>query len=186
MQESRPRPQVPSCMRMRAACSPILTPCANACSAYPWGRKDRSVRRSFIKDFPMTTALPTAPTPGAPMPGAPMPGAPISHVGALVARCCRMYAGHLAVTSASKYLSYAALEQRSNRLANALLAQGLHRGDRVGIYLPNCAEIVEIELACYKAGLVKAPFNARLSSREVIEIADNSDAALIVTTAEHA
>jgi acyl-CoA synthetase (AMP-forming)/AMP-acid ligase II len=124
----------------------------------------------------MTTALPAAH----------MPGAPISNVGALVARCCRLYADHLAVTSASKNLSYAALEQRSNRLANALLAQGLQRGDRVGIYLPNCTEIVEIELACYKAGLVKAPFNARLSPREVIEIADNSDAALIVTTAERA
>ena len=105
---------------------------------------------------------------------------------ALVARCCRLYAHHLAVTSASQNLTYAALEQRSNRLANALLAQGLKRGDRVGIYLPNCTEIVEIELACYKAGLVKAPFNARLSPREVVEIADNSDAALIITTTERA
>ncbi|WP_420093372.1 class I adenylate-forming enzyme family protein [Comamonas testosteroni] len=137
----------------------------------------------------MTTVLPAAHMPGAPtasVPGSPVLGAPISNVGALVARCCRLYGGHLAVTSASKNLSYAALEQRSNRLANALLAQGLQRGDRVGIYLPNCTEIVEIELACYKAGLVKAPFNARLSPREVIEIADNSDAALIVTTAERA
>ena len=109
----------------------------------------------------MTTALPsahmpgapTASVPGSPVLGAPMLGAPISNVGALVARCCRLYGGHLAVTSASKNLSYAALEQRSNRLANALLAQGLQRGDRVGIYLPNCTEIVEIELACYKSGL---------------------------------
>ena len=113
-------------------------------------------------------------------------GALIPNVGTLVARCCRLYARHMAVTSASKSLSYAALEQRSNRLANALLAQDLQRGDRVGIYLPNCTEIVEIELACYKAGLVKAPFNARLSPREVVDITDNSDAALIITTAERA
>lgn len=134
------------------------------------------MRIGFNKDLPMPTVLPTASTPGALIP----------NVGALVARCCRLYAHHLAVTSASQNLTYAALEQRSNRLANALLAQGLKRGDRVGIYLPNCTEIVEIELACYKAGLVKAPFNARLSPREVVEIADNSDAALIITTTERA
>ena len=65
----------------------------------------------------MTTALPAAP-----MQGAPMPGAPISNVGALVARCCRLYADHLAVTSASKNLSYAALEQRSEHpLARAVM-----------------------------------------------------------------
>lgn len=87
---------------------------------------------------------------------------PIPNVGELVARSCRAHGVQPAVTSAARSISYAELEQRSNRLANALLAQGLARGDRVGIYLPNCVEIVEIEIACYKAGLIKAPFNARL------------------------
>jgi len=92
----------------------------------------------------------------------------------------------MAVRSPARSVTYAELERRSNRLANALLAMGLERGDRVGIYLPNCVEIVEIELACYKAGLVKAPFNARLSFSEVGEIAANSEAAVIVSTAERA
>jgi acyl-CoA synthetase (AMP-forming)/AMP-acid ligase II len=113
-------------------------------------------------------------------------GLPIPNVGALVARSCKAHALQPAVTSAARSISYAELEQRSNRLANALLAQGLSRGDRVGIYLPNCVEIVELEIACYKAGLIKAPFNARLSPREVGEIAANSGAALIVTTAARA
>jgi acyl-CoA synthetase (AMP-forming)/AMP-acid ligase II len=92
----------------------------------------------------------------------------------------------VAVSSPARSVTYAELERRSNRLANALLALGLARGDRVGIYLPNCIEIVEIELACYKAGLVKAPFNARLSFAEVGEIAANSEASIIVSTAERA
>ncbi|MFS4517740.1 AMP-binding protein, partial [Delftia tsuruhatensis] len=111
---------------------------------------------------------------------------PIPNVGELVARSCRAHAEQPAVTSATRSISYAELEQRSNRVANALLAQGLARGDRVGIYLPNCVEIVEIEIACYKAGLIKAPFNARLSPREVGDIAANSDASIIVTTAARA
>ena len=110
----------------------------------------------------------------------------MANVGALVARCARAYARRVAVRSVERSVSYAELEQRSNRLANALLGLGLQRGDRVGIYLPNCVEIVEIELACYKAGLVKAPFNARLSPAEVGEIAANSQARVIVTTARRA
>ncbi|MCA0310791.1 MAG: AMP-binding protein [Proteobacteria bacterium] len=111
---------------------------------------------------------------------------PVANVGALVARCARAHARRVAVRSAERSVSYAELEQRSNRLANALLGLGLQRGDRVGIYLPNGVEIVEIELACYKAGLVKAPFNARLSPAEVGEIAANSQAQVIVTTAGRA
>ena len=103
-----------------------------------------------------------------------------------MARAARAHADRVVVRSPARSVTYAELERRSNRLANALLAMGLERGDRVGIYLPNCVEIVEIELACYKAGLVKAPFNARLSFSEVGEIAANSDAAVIVSTAERA
>ncbi len=110
----------------------------------------------------------------------------IANVGELVSRCARIQGQRIALRTADRSLSYEALDRRSNRLANALLACGLKRGDRVGIYLPNCIEIVEIELACYKAALVKAPFNARLSPAEVGDIVANSGAALIVTTAERA
>lgn len=107
---------------------------------------------------------------------------PVANVGALVSRSARAFAQRVAVKTPTRSLTYAELERRSNRLANALLGMGLQRGDRVGIYLPNRPEIVEVELACYKAGLVKAPFNARLSPTEVGEIAANSESAVIVTT----
>ena len=110
----------------------------------------------------------------------------VTNVAALVARSAQRNAHRVAIVSPVRTLTYAELEQRTNRLANALLGLGLARGDRVGIYLPNCAEIVEIELACYKAALVKAPFNARLSPAEVGAIVANSEATLIVTTAERA
>ena len=110
----------------------------------------------------------------------------IANVGELASRAARIHAKRLAITSASRSVTYEELEQRSNRLANALCGLGLQRGDRVGVYLPNCVEIVELELACYKAALVKAPINARLAPLEVAEVVANSEAALIVTTAERA
>ena len=110
----------------------------------------------------------------------------IANVGELTSRAARIHAKRLAITSAQRSVTYEELEQRSNRLANALCGLGLQRGDRVGVYLPNCIEIVELELACYKAALVKAPINARLAPVEVAEVIANSEATLIVTTAERA
>ena len=110
----------------------------------------------------------------------------VVNVGELVSRAARAFAQRTAVYTPHRSVTYSELEKRSNRLANALLGAGLQRGDRVGIYLPNCIEIVEIELACYKAALIKAPYNARLSPAEVGDIVGNSEATVIVTTAERA
>ena len=53
--------------------------------------------------------------------------------------------------------SYLELKRLSNRLANALLANGLGAGDRVGILLPQCPETALTHIACYKAGLIAVP-----------------------------
>ena len=110
----------------------------------------------------------------------------VANVGALVARCAQAFNRLVAVKSPERSITYGELERRSNQLANALLGLGLRRGDRVGFYLPNCVEIVEIEIACYKAGLVKAPFNARLSPLEMAEVIANSEAVVVVTTVTRA
>jgi len=39
-------------------------------------------------------------------------------------------------------LSYGEIELAANRLANALIAAGVKRGDRVAIYLPNSVPVV--------------------------------------------
>ena len=74
---------------------------------------------------------------------------------------------HPAVVDGDRVLTYSALEARSNRLANGLLALGLRRGDRVGLLARNCLEYVEIELAAAKAGLIVAALNWRLGDREL-------------------
>jgi len=51
-------------------------------------------------------------------------------------------------------MTYADIEAMANRLANALVAHGVRRGDRVAIYLGNCAETVVAIFAALKAGAV--------------------------------
>ncbi|WP_321839454.1 AMP-binding protein [Paraburkholderia bannensis] len=78
-----------------------------------------------------------------------------------------------AVIHRDRTLNYRQLEARSNQLAHALLALGLQRGDRVAVQSRNCTELVEIECALYKAGLVKAALNPRFTAAEASDVAEN-------------
>ena len=90
------------------------------------------------------------------------------NLGTLSSRSARYWPERLAVIDRHTRLTFAQLEQRANQLASALLAQGIATGEHVAILAPNRAELVEAEVAFYKAGLVKVPVNARLAPDEVI------------------
>src|SRR5258708_39117375 len=60
-------------------------------------------------------------------------------------------------TGAVHRYSFKDIRALSNRLANALTAHGLKRGDRVGILLQQCPEAAMAHIAAYKAGLIAIP-----------------------------
>src|ERR1700716_1201024 len=64
--------------------------------------------------------------------------------------------------------TYAQLKHRVDQLAAGLLRLGLARGDRIGIWAPNCAEWTLTQFASAKAGLVLVNMNPayRLSELE--------------------
>ena len=51
------------------------------------------------------------------------------------------------------------LEQRANRLSNALAALGVGRGDRVALVLPQRPETVVAHIAVYQMGAVSVPLS---------------------------
>ena len=57
-----------------------------------------------------------------------------------------------AVIYGDDVLSFGELDRQSNRMANALLAKGLHQGDRVILYVGNSLELVVAVAALWKAG----------------------------------
>ena len=91
---------------------------------------------------------------------------------------------HRAVVDGDRVQSYAVLEERSNRLANALLDSGLQGSDRVGLLARNRLEYVEIELAAAKAGLIVACLNWRLGDRELQHCINLVEATVIIVQAE--
>lgn len=82
-------------------------------------------------------------------------------------------------------LTYAEIEQMANRLANALRAQGVKRGDRVAIYLPNSIPAVVSIFATLKAGGVFVVINSTTKQDKLIGILNNCRAAALVTTARN-
>ncbi|MEL4180319.1 AMP-binding protein [Roseateles sp. PN1] len=73
----------------------------------------------------------------------------------------------LAIIYGTRTLSFAALDQRATRLANAMLASGVKRGDRVGIQLHNSPEYLESFFACCKIGAAPVNVNYRYVAEEL-------------------
>jgi fatty-acyl-CoA synthase len=72
-----------------------------------------------------------------------------------------------ALVAGDRRLTYRELDERANRLAHALGAGGVGYGDRVGLYLYNCAEYLETMLACFKIRAVPANINYRYVEDEL-------------------
>jgi acyl-CoA synthetase (AMP-forming)/AMP-acid ligase II len=60
-------------------------------------------------------------------------------------------------------ITYAQADDLANRVANALLARGLTRGDRVLMFCDNSVEAYLAKIGIAKAGLVCAPLNAMIA-----------------------
>lgn len=107
------------------------------------------------------------------------------NLGMYLARSARFWPERPAILFRDRAVSYAELELRSNRLAHALLALGLQRGDRVAVVSPNRPEIVELECALYKAGLVKVALNSRLAQQELDDALANAEPVACLSGPEH-
>ena len=73
----------------------------------------------------------------------------------------------VAVVDYERSVTYGAFDRRVNRLAHALGAMGLGRGNRVGILSENRLEYIEALFAAAKLGAILATFNWRLSDGEL-------------------
>ncbi len=72
----------------------------------------------------------------------------------MVARTAARVPDRIAVVSAERRLTYAALVDEVDTLAAALLARGLRAGDRVVVQLPNVVEFIDVYLAINRIGAI--------------------------------
>src|SRR5436305_1118865 len=64
--------------------------------------------------------------------------------------------------------TYAELNEAVDRLAAGLIAVGLEKGERVGIWSPNCAEWVLTQFATAKAGIILVNINPAYRTSELL------------------
>ncbi|MCU0280495.1 MAG: AMP-binding protein [Acidimicrobiia bacterium] len=57
------------------------------------------------------------------------------------------------------WVSYGEVNARANRVANALLARGVQKGESVSVMLPNCEEFLPVWFGILKAGAVMSSIN---------------------------
>jgi len=74
--------------------------------------------------------------------------------------------GRVAIDYDGRLVTYAELDEASDRLAAALAGRGLRRGDRVATLTGNSPDHVAVFFACAKAGLILAPLSWRLTGPE--------------------
>jgi acetyl-CoA synthetase len=81
----------------------------------------------------------------------------------------------------TRRLSYAELHAEVCRFANALLAQGVQRGDRVVIYMPLVPEIVVAMHACARIGAVHSVVFGGFSAPSLKDRIEDAGAKLLIT-----
>src|SRR5580658_3688748 len=92
----------------------------------------------------------------------------------------RAHAGRVAVRVDNAAMTYRALDEASARVAGVLRERGLQPGDRVGIMMPNVAEVPVVYYGILRAGGVVVPMNPLLKGREVAYYLGDSGAGLVL------
>ncbi|HEY8042411.1 MAG TPA: acyl-CoA synthetase [Polyangiaceae bacterium] len=92
--------------------------------------------------------------------------------------------GRPAIVAGDTALTFAELDARANRLANALAQRGVRAGDHVGLYLYNGVEFVEAMLAAFKIRAVPININYRYVEEELAYLFANADLVALFVQSE--
>lgn len=102
----------------------------------------------------------------------------------LIRRGARYFAERTAVYFEDKSLTFAEVDQLSNRIAHVLIRTGVIRGGRLAILANNGLYSIPVDFACVKAGAARTPLNARLSMDEHEHMLRDTGARVVIYDAE--
>jgi acyl-CoA synthetase (AMP-forming)/AMP-acid ligase II len=89
-----------------------------------------------------------------------------------------------AVRYGARRQTYGELSDLASAFVSRLASLGLHRGDRVAIFMRNGFLYPSALLGALRGGFVAVPINAKLHPREAAYIVDNAEAKAIVLDAD--
>jgi fatty-acyl-CoA synthase len=110
---------------------------------------------------------------------------PLTPIGFLV-RSASVYPNRLAVVHGERRYSWREALERCRRLASALAARGVGRGDTVAVMAPNIPEAFEAHFGIPMAGAVLNALNIRLDPATIAFILRHGEAKVLITDTEFA
>ncbi len=108
---------------------------------------------------------------------------PLSPVDFLL-RAARVYPDKTAVIHGETRTTYRELERRCRRLASALTARGIGKGDTVSVIAPNVPALLEAHYAVPMIGAVLNALNVRLDARTIAFVLEHGEAKLLIADRE--
>ena len=106
------------------------------------------------------------------------------NVGTLLPHHASYRGDHLALVCGDTRLTFRELSARVNRAANAFLALGLVRGDKLAVVMPNSVEVLEVYWAAIQIGLVLVPLSPLLRAPALASLLLDSEAAAVIASPE--
>jgi malonyl-CoA/methylmalonyl-CoA synthetase len=78
------------------------------------------------------------------------------------------------------HLTFGEIDLRANRMARLLSDRGLVAGSRLGVWLANRVEFIDLVLACARLGVILVPINILYRGREISHIVGDAEPAAVV------
>jgi fatty-acyl-CoA synthase len=101
-------------------------------------------------------------------------------------RALDVFAGNTGVVCGERRFAYGEFGRRCGQLAQALIALGVKRGDRVAYLSYNTHKLLEGYYGVVQAGAIVMPLNVRLSPAELIAILNHAEPAVLFYEGEFA
>lgn len=89
------------------------------------------------------------------------------------------------ITSKGRY-SFREINEMANRVANALICEGLEKGDRIALFMENSLEAVICMFGILKAGCIFLPVNPTTKTEKLTYILNNCQARAVMSAVEMA
>jgi long-chain acyl-CoA synthetase len=105
----------------------------------------------------------------------------IKNLAYLMEEAARNFAERPVLISDNQRINYSQLNNATNAVAHLLEQEGIGKGDKVAIMLPNIPEFVYCYFAAVKIGAIAVPLNTLSTSYELLYLLENSDANILLT-----
>ncbi len=99
---------------------------------------------------------------------------------AALSAAAQRYPGRTAIRFLGRSITYRELDAQANRFANALIALGVQKGDRVALLMPNCPQMVIAYYGGLRAGAVMVPTSPLYVESELEHQLADAEASVVV------